>query len=78
MLRNMGLGTTGKDGKFQLVEPKVCPLWLAHGEYFFTFESLGPVPPPLSPAYMNATKMPLKVNWKAVDKSLDLKVLAFK
>ena len=75
----LGLGTTGKDGKFQLVEPKgVSPLWLAPGEYVFTLESLGPVPPPLSPAYMNATKTPLKVNWKAVDKSLDLKVPAFK
>ncbi len=75
----LGLGTTGKDGTFQLMEPKGgSPLWLAPGEYVFTLESLGPVPPPLSPAYMNATKTPLKVNRKAADQSLELKIPAFK
>ena len=48
------------------------------GKYVFTLESLGPVRPPLSPTYMNATKTPLKVNWKATNQSLELKIPAFK
>ena len=75
----LGFGTSGKDGSFRLVDPKgEGSLWLAPGEYVFTLESLGPVRPPLSPAYMNATKTPLKVNWKEADQSLELKIPAFK
>ena len=75
----LGFGTSGKDGTFRLVEPKgEGSLWLEPGEYVFTLESLGPVRPPLSPAYTNATKTPLKVNWKAADQSLELKLPAFK
>ena len=75
----LGLGTTGKDGKFQLMQPKgEGPLWLEPGDYAFTLESLGPASPPMSPTYTNASKTPLKVSWKVDDKSLSLKIPAFK
>jgi len=75
----LGLAATGNDGKFQLVLPKgEGPLWLSPGEYAFTLESLGPDSPRMLPAYANASKTPLKVNWKSDDKSLDLRIPAFK
>ncbi len=75
----LGLGTTGNDGKFQLVKPKgEGPLWLLPGEYAFTLESIGPETPRMPPAYGNASKTPLRVNWKSEDKALDLRIPAFK
>ena len=71
----LGFGATNQEGKFRLVLPKGDgPLWLVPGDYVFTLESLGPVPPPMSAAYANASKTPLKATWKASDTSLDLKI----
>ena len=75
----LGVGTTGHDGKFQLVRPNGDgPLWLYPGEFAFTLESLGPAAPRLAVVYANATKTPLKVKWNAQVKSLDLKIPAIK
>jgi hypothetical protein len=75
----LGMGTTGNDGKFQLVLPKgEGPLWLETGEYVFTLESLGPEAPRMSATYSNAAKTPIKMSWKSDDKSLELKIPAFK
>jgi hypothetical protein len=71
----LGFGATNHEGKFRLVSPKgEGPLWLSPGDYVFTLESLGPVPPPLSPAYASALKTPLKATWKSSDQSFDLKI----
>ena len=75
----LGLGTTGKDGKFQLFQPKgEGPLWLEEGEYSITLESVGPEMPRMLPAYTNPSKTPVKVKWKGDDKSLELKIPSFK
>lgn len=72
---HIGFGATNHEGKFRLVSPKgEGPLWLSPGDYVFTLQSLGPVPPPLSAAYASASKTPLKATWKASDLSLDLKL----
>ncbi len=71
----LGFGATNHEGKFRLVSPKgEGPLWLTPGDYVFTLESLGPVPPPLPAAYTNASKSPLKATWKEGDLALDLKI----
>lgn len=71
----LGFGATNHEGKFRLVLPKgEGPFWLSPGDYVFTLESLGPVPPPLSPAYTNASKSPLKATWQEGDLALDLKI----
>ena len=78
-LVSLGLGATGQDGKFQLMKSKgESPLWLAPGQYVITLKSVGPAHPRILPAYANPAKTPLKVKWNAEDKSLDLKIPAFK
>ena len=78
-LASLGLGATGQDGKFQLIRSKgEGPLWLLAGQYVITLKSVGPAPPRMLPTYSNPAKTPLKVNWNAEDKSLDLKIPAFK
>lgn len=75
----LGFGTTGNDGRFQLVQSKGdAPLVLTPGEYVMTLASIGPAAPRISQAYTNASKSSLKVTWKPQDKSLDLKIPAMK
>lgn len=71
----LGFGATNHEGKFRLFLPKGDgALWLTPGEYTFTLESLGPVPPPLPVAYRNASKTQLKATWTTDAQSLDLKI----
>lgn len=75
----LGVAVTGNDGSFKLVQPTGDgPLWLTEGEYRITLESIGVATPRLSPAYINPSKTPLKIQWKTDDKTLDLKIPAFK
>lgn len=78
-LKLIGFGTTGNDGRFQLVQSKGdAPLVLTPGNYVMTLASIGPAAPRISQAYTNASKSSLKVTWKSEDKSLDLKIPAIK
>ncbi|MCE3015515.1 MAG: hypothetical protein ACK56W_17390 [Pirellula sp.] len=78
-LKLIGFGTTGNDGRFQLVQSKGdTPLVLTPGSYVMTLASIGPAAPRISQAYTNASKSSLKVTWKSEDKSLDLKIPAMK
>lgn len=78
-LNLLGFGTTGSDGRFQLVQSKGDgPLLLTPGNYVMTLASIGPAAPRISQAYTNASKSSLKVTWKSEDKSLDLKIPAMK
>lgn len=75
----LGMGTTANDGKFQLILMKgEGPLWLEPGEYAITLESIGPETPRIPSSYADHSKTPLKVTWKSEDKSLELKIPAFK
>ena len=78
-LNLLGFGTTGNDGRFQLVQSKGdSPLVLTAGNYVMTLASIGPAAPRISQAYTIASKSSLKVTWKPEDKSLDLKIPAIK
>ncbi len=78
-LNLLGFGTTGNDGRFQLVQSKGdAPLVLTPGNYVMTLASIGPAAPRISQAYTNASKSSLKVAWKPEDRTLDLKIPAIK
>ncbi len=78
-VRPLGMGTTGIDGRFRLVQPAGnASLSLPTGEYAYTLESIGPESPRMPSTYSNAAKTPLKVKWRSEDRSLDLKIQAFK
>jgi hypothetical protein len=78
-LNLLGFGTTGNDGRFQLVQSQGdAPLVLTAGNYVMTLASIGPAAPRISQAYTIASKSSLKVTWKPEDKSLDLKIPAIK
>lgn len=68
----VGFGTTQQDGSFVLYKPgAVEPLFLEPGSYSCTLESVGP-PLKLPKEYLEATRSPLKYEWTADSKSLDL------
>lgn len=72
----VGFGTTQQDGSFVLYKPgAVEPLFLEPGSYSCTLESVGP-PLKLPKEYLEATRSPLKIEWTADSKSLDLKAPA--
>ena len=61
-LNLLGFGTTGNDGRFQLVQSKGdSPLVLTAGNYVMTLASIGPAAPRISQAYTIASKSSLKV-----------------
>lgn len=68
----VGFGTTQQDGSFVLYKPgAVEPLFLETGTYACTLESVGP-PLKLPKEYLEASRSPLKVEWTADSRSLDL------
>ncbi|MBL8810586.1 MAG: hypothetical protein JNM43_10450 [Planctomycetaceae bacterium] len=71
-LEVVGFGTTQPDGSFVLYKPGAGePLFLEPGSYSCTLESVGP-PLKLPKEYLEASRSPLKIEWTADLKSLDL------
>jgi hypothetical protein len=70
----IGFGVPSPDGSFRLVTNGAAgPLYLSPGEYRFTLESIG-APIVIPKAYAKPETTPLKVNWSASDRTVDLDI----
>jgi len=78
-LTSIGLGTTGPDGKFSLVEPNAAgPLLLPPGDFRFTLEYFGPEAVKIDKIYADVTKTLLTVKRLSETETIELVIPAFK
>ena len=73
----LGFGVSDAEGYFELVQNQAAgPLKLAPGEYRCTIESNGPHMWRFPPEYSDPGPTPLKIEWSAADRLLDLELPA--